>query len=85
MNYLKFKARKRQQQLDFRSGRGTALAEIEGLLEQATSLKNQLIQSNLRIAVMWRENTRGPGGLSELISDAEYLAMARWSVLICAG
>jgi RNA polymerase sigma factor (sigma-70 family) len=76
MNYLRFKARRLQKQLDIYEARSTDLAEIEDLLTQAHLLKNQLVQSGLRIAVHVARKHQRPGlPLPELISDANIWLM----------
>ncbi len=78
MNYLKCKAHSLQQRLDIYAARSTDLAEIEGLLNQAQAIKNQLVQSGLRVAVHVARKHQRPGlPLAELISDANiWLMMA---------
>jgi RNA polymerase sigma factor (sigma-70 family) len=80
MNYLKFKASKlrdafqtlQSAQLD---GEHPADA-IEDLLRQAADLKNELLQTNLRVAVhVARKHMRYGADLMELVSDASVWLM----------
>ncbi|HVX84743.1 MAG TPA: sigma-70 family RNA polymerase sigma factor [Phycisphaerae bacterium] len=71
MNYLKWKAATLQARLETESATPAALAEIEALMTQATDLKNQLVQANLRVAVhVARKHQRSGKPLLELVSDA---------------
>ncbi len=71
MNYLKAKAAKLQAALDPEAATPPELAEIEGLLAQANDVKNQIVQSNLRVAVhVARKHQRADRPLIELVSDA---------------
>jgi RNA polymerase sigma factor (sigma-70 family) len=71
MNYLKAKAAKLQAALDAETATPAELAEIEALLAQANEIKNQIVQSNLRVAVhVARKHQRPDRPLIELVSDA---------------
>jgi len=71
MNYLKYKAVKLQATLDADNASQTDLAALETLLNQANDIKNQLVQSTLRIAVhVARKHERSHRPLVELFSDA---------------
>ncbi|HVS69851.1 MAG TPA: sigma-70 family RNA polymerase sigma factor [Phycisphaerae bacterium] len=71
MNYLKWKAATLQAGLETESATPAALAQIETLMTQATDLKNQLVQANLRVAVhVARKHQRSGKPLLELVSDA---------------
>lgn len=81
MNYLKYKAAHLQQTLKSKQATSTQLAEIESCLSKAQSIKNQIIQANLRVAVFVARkhlrpaNGTGPGSsagaaLTEMVSDA---------------
>jgi len=70
MNYLKHKALKLIQSLDVAAAKEADLAPIEALLLQANAIKNQLVQSNLRVAVhVARKHQRPDRQLMELVSD----------------
>ena len=76
MNYLKCKATRLQAALNTTAATPTDLADIETLLLQAGELKNQIVQSNLRIAVhVARKHQRIDRPLIELVSDANIWLM----------
>ena len=76
MNYLKCKASHLQAALNAERATPTDLADIETLLLQAGELKNQIVQSNLRIAVhVARKHQRIDRPLIELVSDANIWLM----------
>ncbi len=70
MNYAKARAFKLQQQLDAASARSSEIAELEGLLAQAAAIKNQLVNSHLRVVIsVARKHVRSGQDLLELVSD----------------
>lgn len=81
MNYLKYKAAHLQQALKPKQATSSQLAEIESCISKAQSIKNQIIQANLRVAVfVARKHLRPANGsgtgssagaaLTEMVSDA---------------
>jgi RNA polymerase sigma factor (sigma-70 family) len=71
MNYLKCAAAKRVAAINLQAVKADELAAIEALLEQATAIKNQLVQANLRVAIhVARKHQRVGLDLMELVSDA---------------
>ena len=71
LNFLKFRAAALQAQLDPDTATDDELAAIESRLAQANQIKNELVQSNLRIAVhVARKHERPDRPLTELFSDA---------------
>jgi RNA polymerase sigma factor (sigma-70 family) len=71
MNYLKYKAAKLQAALNIEAATPTDLADIDTLLIQASDIKNEILQSNLRVAVhVARKHQRIDRPLMELVSDA---------------
>jgi RNA polymerase primary sigma factor len=71
MNYLKYKASQLQLGLYGETASPGDLAEIETLLVQANEIKNQILQSNLRVAAhVARKHQRIDRPLIELVSDA---------------
>ncbi len=70
MNYFKCRARQLQQNLDLASARSSEISEVEGLLAQASSIKNQLVHNFLRVVVyVARKHQRAGKDISELVSD----------------
>jgi RNA polymerase sigma factor (sigma-70 family) len=70
MNYLKFKAQARIEQLDPETARPAELDRIEALLDEAAGIKNQIVQANLRLVVsIAKRHLRAGQDLFELISD----------------
>ncbi len=76
MNYLRFKAWRRQLDIDpARCGPGE-LDGVASLLSQADAIRNQLLQSHLRIVVMVaRKHCQSNENLLELISDGNLWLM----------
>jgi RNA polymerase sigma factor (sigma-70 family) len=71
MNYLKSKAARLASALDPTSAAAGPLDEIDRLLAEAHTLMNQILQSNLRVAVHVARQHQRPGrALMELVSDA---------------
>ena len=83
MNYLRCKASRLQAKLNSEAATSPELAEIESLIVQANTIKNQLLQSSLRVAVhVARQHMRPSGGggkggadVLELVSDANIWLM----------
>ena len=80
MNFLRHKAEMLRQRLpaDPAAVKGTMIAEIDVLLEQAGDIKNRIIQANLRLVVsIARRHLRAAGSASlfELISDGNVALM----------
>ncbi len=70
MNYFKCRARQLQQNLDLINIRSSEISEVEGLLAQAASIKNQLVHNFLRVVVyVARKHQRYGKDISELVSD----------------
>jgi RNA polymerase primary sigma factor/RNA polymerase sigma factor len=70
MNYLKFKAHKLRDELDTKQPKSSTMDEIEALYQQAVDVKNQIVQSNLRLVVSIAKRHVGSGDeLFSLISD----------------
>ena len=75
-NYLKFRAEMLQQKVKSRQNPAKLLKEIESLLEQATTVKQFIIQANLRLVVNIAKRHIGPhASLFELISDGNISLM----------
>ncbi len=51
LNYLKYKASKLRNSIDPTNAKSTIMDEIENLYDQAVAVKNQIVQSNLRLVV----------------------------------
>jgi RNA polymerase sigma factor (sigma-70 family) len=76
MNYLKFKADVARQALDPESVTASQLDRIEHLLEQAQAVKNQIVQSNLRLVVSIAKRHAGPQqDFFEVVSDGNVSLM----------
>jgi RNA polymerase primary sigma factor len=70
MNYLKFRASELRKVLDPSCARGSELAEIDRLQGEALTVKNQIIQANLRLVVsIARRQVRLDRGFLELVSE----------------
>jgi len=70
MNYLKYKAAKLRETLDPDRPKSRVMARIEQLHEQAVQVKNEILQSNLRLVVsIAKRHVQPTIGLFELISD----------------
>jgi len=75
-NYLKFRAELLRQRLRTRQNPVWLMAEMESLLDQATTVKNLIIQANLRLVVNIAKRHLGPNTpLFELISDGNISLM----------
>jgi RNA polymerase primary sigma factor/RNA polymerase sigma factor len=69
-NYLKFKATKLREQLDPARARTSQMDEIERLYEEAVQVKNQIVQSNLRLVVsIAKRHVSGTEDFFSLVSD----------------
>ena len=70
MNYLKYKAHKLRSELDEKQPKSSTMDEIEALYQDAVEVKNQIVQSNLRLVVSIAKRHVGSGDeLFSLISD----------------
>jgi RNA polymerase primary sigma factor/RNA polymerase sigma factor len=70
MNYLKYKASKLREELDKKQPKSSDMDQIEDLHQKAVDVKNQIVQSNLRLVVSIAKRHVGNGGeLFSLISD----------------
>jgi RNA polymerase primary sigma factor len=70
MNYLKSLARRLRDRIDPARARAAELDEIERLLTEATTVRNRIIEANLRLVVsIAKEHARPEEDLSELVSD----------------
>jgi len=70
MNYLKYRALKLRDALDPAKATTSVLDEIDRLLEEALSVKNQIIRSNLRLVVsIAKKHVGRADNFFELISD----------------
>lgn len=69
-NYLKFKATKLRAGLDPARARTSQMDEIERLYEEAVQVKNQIVQSNLRLVVsIAKRHVSGSEDFFSLVSD----------------
>lgn len=76
MNYLRFKAWRKQLDIDPAHCSNDDLETIESLLAQADGIRNQLLQSHLRIVVLVaRKHCQSNENLLELISDGNLWLM----------
>lgn len=76
MNYLRFKAWRRQLDIDPSRCSSADLDDIESLLAQADAIRNQLLQSHLRIVVLVaRKHCQSNENIMELISDGNLWLM----------
>jgi len=76
MNYLKFKADQLRQGLDPETASASELDAIDGLLEDAARVKNQITQSNLRLVVSIAKRHQSPSvDFFELVSDGNVSLM----------
>ncbi len=70
LNYLKYKAARRREQLDPRHPKGGAMDEIERLYEEAVRVKNQIVQANLRLVVsISKRHVNASESFFDLVSD----------------
>ena len=70
MNYLKAKAARLQARIDVTTARTAELEAIESLLEHAGVIRNQILQTHLRVVVhVARKHQHSQHDLFELISD----------------
>lgn len=70
MNFLKFRAAELQKDLSSRRTSTRLLRKVEGLLDEANSIKNLLTRSNLRLVVSIAKRHLKPGvNFFELVSD----------------
>lgn len=75
-NYLKYKASKLRSQLDPSNPENEALVQIEELYESAQSVKNHILQANLRLVVSIAKRHVGQGhDFFELVSDGNISLM----------
>lgn len=76
MNYLKFRASKLRETIDPIRARAADLDEVERLLDEAQTTKNQIIRANLRLVVSIAKKRAGPAhNFFELISDGNISLM----------
>ncbi len=69
-NYLKFKAAKLREQLDFERPKSSVMDEIEELYAEIVDLKNQIARSNLRLVVsIAKRHVKPDQNFFELVSD----------------
>lgn len=70
MNYLKYLASEKREDLDPNRPKSADMDEVESLLEQAVEVKNFLIRSNLRLVVSIAKKHMQPGmNFFEMVSD----------------
>jgi len=70
MNFLKYRAWHLRERIDPARAKTADLDEVEGLLEEALAVKNQIIRANLRLVVSIAKRYLGPSNnFFELISD----------------
>ncbi|WP_169978163.1 sigma-70 family RNA polymerase sigma factor [Tautonia rosea] len=70
MNFLKYKAHLRREQLDPHKAKTAELDEIDRLQDEALAVKNQIIRANLRLVVSIAKRHVGPSNnFFELVSD----------------
>lgn len=75
-NYLKFKAKRLAATIDPRRPRSRSLNELDDLLTRADEIKNELIQSNLRLVVsIAKKHVRNGEDLFALVSDGNLSLM----------
>lgn len=76
MNFLKFKASQLRSKLDPKAPSVALMDQIEKLHEEALSVKNKIVQANLRLVVSIAKRHVGPSGdLFGLISDGNVSLM----------
>ncbi len=69
-NYLKFKAAKLRNQLDFEQPKATLMDQIEEAYQQAVEIKNQITRCNLRLVVsIAKRHVKPDQNFFELVSD----------------
>ncbi|QEG33218.1 sigma-70 family RNA polymerase sigma factor [Bythopirellula goksoeyrii] len=69
-NYLKYKANKLRDTLDYEHPKSTLMDEIESLHEQIVDLKNQIARCNLRLVVsIAKRHVKPDQNFFELVSD----------------
>ncbi len=69
-NYLKFKASRLRETLDFENPKAAVMDEIEELYEQIVNMKNQIARANLRLVVSIAKRHVSPDqNFFELVSD----------------
>ncbi len=70
MNYMKYKATRMREELDFDRPRVRLMDRIESLYSEVVATKNQIIRANLRLVVsIAKRHVQQNGTLFELISD----------------
>lgn len=70
MNYLKFKAAELRDSLNFSEPSVTVIEEIERLYQAAVEVKNQIVQSNLRLVVsIAKRHMKSSDDFFNLVSD----------------
>ena len=70
MNYLKYRALKLRDRLDAARATTTVLDEIDRLMEEALTVKNQIIRANLRLVVsIAKKHVGRSDNFFELVSD----------------
>ena len=76
MNYLKHKASKLREELDFDRPSARVMTQIEKLYDQAVETKNSIIRANLRLVVSVAKRHLGSGqDFFELVSDGNVSLM----------
>lgn len=76
MNYLRCKADRLREQIDPETATATQLDEIERLVDEATAVKNQITQANLRLVVsIAKRHARPNQDFFELVSDGNMSLM----------
>lgn len=76
MNYLKYRAHALVQDLDAETATPAEVDRIQGLLDQAVRVKNDIVQANLRLVVsIARKRRAADQDLFELISDGNVSLM----------
>lgn len=70
MNYLKFQASRTRKRLKAQQPDYATAARIEGWLDEAATVRNQIVTSNLRLVVaLARKLANSPDQLAELVSE----------------
>jgi RNA polymerase primary sigma factor len=76
LNYLKFKAQRRLEEIDPETARAADLDRIDALLDEAARVKNEIVQANLRLVVsIAKRHVHRGQDLFELVSDGNVSLM----------